>query len=102
MKAAAFNSVPILAGDEWDSSVAVEGHNPAEGEDMQAFMNGLSPGYFATMQIPILEGRDFSARRWQARDDVGDRQSEVRGAFLQGPERDRQAHRVGQWDAKRN
>ena len=58
--AAAFNGVAILAGDEWDSSVAVEGHNPAEGEDMQAFMNDLSPGYFQTMKIPILEGRDFT------------------------------------------
>jgi predicted permease len=57
---AARASVPILAGDEWDSSMAVEGHRYADGEDMQAFMNALSPGYFQTMKIPFLEGRDFT------------------------------------------
>jgi predicted permease len=59
VKSAAFASVPILSGDEWDSSMSVEGHRPTDGEDMQAFMNALSPAYFETMQIPVLEGRDF-------------------------------------------
>ncbi|MGH9309492.1 MAG: FtsX-like permease family protein, partial [Vicinamibacterales bacterium] len=59
VKSAALAAVPILSGNEWDSSTSVEGHKPADGEDMQAFMNALSPGYFATMQIPVLEGRDF-------------------------------------------
>jgi predicted permease len=52
-------SVPILAGDEWDSSVAVEGHQAKDGEDMQAFMNAVSTDYFKTMKIPLLEGRHF-------------------------------------------
>ena len=39
--------------------MAVEGHQAKDGEDMQMFMNALSPGYFETMNIPILEGRDF-------------------------------------------
>jgi predicted permease len=59
VKSAAMAAVPILAGNEWDSSTAVEGHKFADGEDQQAFMNALSPGYFETMHIPILEGRDF-------------------------------------------
>jgi predicted permease len=53
-------AVPILSGSEWDSSMSVEGHRAADGEDMQAFMNALSPGYFKTMKIPFLEGRDFT------------------------------------------
>jgi predicted permease len=52
--------VAILAGDEWDSTMSVEGHQAADGEDMQAFMNALSPGYFETMGIPLIEGRDFT------------------------------------------
>ncbi|HKT79285.1 MAG TPA: ABC transporter permease [Vicinamibacterales bacterium] len=55
----AMATMPILSGDEWDSSMSVEGHRAKDGEDMQAWMNALSPGYFETMRIPLLEGRDF-------------------------------------------
>ena len=61
-RSAALASVPLLHGWEWDSTVKVEGHEAQDGEDMQAFMNALSPGYFEAMGIPVLEGRDFDRR----------------------------------------
>jgi predicted permease len=49
----------VLAGDEWDSSMAVEGfqHKPSDMPDPH--MQFISPDYFKTMVVPILLGRDF-------------------------------------------
>jgi predicted permease len=66
---AALAVVPILAGDEWDNSTAVEGHQAKDGENTQSWMNAISPGYFETMRIAMVEGRDFrpndAARQWK-------------------------------------
>jgi predicted permease len=59
VKSVGLASVPILSGNEWDSSMSVEGHQAKDGEDMQAFMNAVSSSYFETMNIRFLEGRDF-------------------------------------------
>jgi predicted permease len=61
VKSAGHAAVSLLAGDEWDSTTGVEGHQAKDGEDMQAFMNALSPGYFEAMGIRLLDGRDFRA-----------------------------------------
>lgn len=62
VKSAALASVPLLHGWEWDNTISVEGHQAKDGENMSAFMNSLSPGYFATMGIGLQEGRDFDSR----------------------------------------
>ena len=57
----ASNSVMrVLDGDEWDSSVTVEGYQAKQGEDMNPHMNAVSPDYFATLGIPLVAGRDFT------------------------------------------
>jgi predicted permease len=42
--------------------MGVEGHQAKDGEDMQAFMNAVSPEYWKTMGVTLIEGRDFDAR----------------------------------------
>ena len=53
--------VRILEEDEWDSSMTVEGYSFKPGENPEPYMNVISPNYFATMGVPIVAGRDFTA-----------------------------------------
>jgi predicted permease len=58
VKSAAYAWVPLLSGREADWDVVVEGRR-REGGDAQAYVNGLSPSYWRTMGMTLLEGRDF-------------------------------------------
>src|SRR5215217_3685122 len=65
-------SVPILSGGSWNSTVTVEGYAAREGENVVAYNNTVMPGYFQTLRIPLLLGRDFSERdaRWTTAKDT--------------------------------
>lgn len=62
VRSAAFTAVGILEGNEWDSTVTVEGYEAKPGEDMNPYCNAASPGYFGTMGMRLLLGRDFDTR----------------------------------------
>jgi predicted permease len=55
---AAYAWVQVLSGREADWDVRVEGW-PEGDRDLRAYVNGLSPGYWRTMGVPLLAGRDF-------------------------------------------
>jgi predicted permease len=60
VKSVAVASMRIMENDEWDSGLTAEGYAPTKPDDHpQAFMNEIGPGYFATLAVPILAGRDF-------------------------------------------
>jgi predicted permease len=59
-KTAALCVVAPLSFDEWDSSITVEGYSAKPGEDMNPWVNYISPAFFATLKIPLYAGRDFT------------------------------------------
>ena len=53
-------NVPFLSGGSWDLSI--DGYTSAGGEKfVDTNTNQIGPNYFATMQIPLLSGREFTA-----------------------------------------
>ncbi len=52
--------VAVLAGNSWGTSVSVEGFEWEPGVDANSRLNEVGAGYFATLGIPLIAGREFT------------------------------------------
>ena len=72
VRSVAFATMRILADDEWDSSVTVEGYTAKPGQQAEPEMNSISPNYFATLGVPVLRGREFTLQDTRSVKHAGD------------------------------
>ena len=49
----------LMTNSERSSNITVEGYEAKEDEDMNAGFNGVGPGFFSTLGMPLLAGREL-------------------------------------------
>jgi predicted permease len=57
---AVFAMVPLLAGDNWNNSVRVQGFEAGPDTNTSAAFNSVGPAFFTTVGMPLLRGRAFT------------------------------------------
>ena len=62
VRAATFSRVPLLAGTRANRRTIIPGYTPPAGTSMNINVNGIAENFFTAMEIPLLLGRNFTAR----------------------------------------
>jgi predicted permease len=55
------STVPAIAGSSWSTDISVEGYVPPGDRGAESSYNRVGAGYFRTLGIPLIAGREFTA-----------------------------------------
>ena len=62
LRGAAVSHNGLFSHSESGDPITVEGYTPKSGEEMESWIDHVGPGYFSTMGIPILLGREIGSQ----------------------------------------
>jgi predicted permease len=62
VRAAGLSNMALLANNEWDNSVTIEGYRAKTGESIDPHFNAVTAGYIEALGIRIVAGRNFNAK----------------------------------------
>jgi putative ABC transport system permease protein len=89
------DSVPLgFQGGNWET-LEVEGYVPGPNENMKIYRDLVSPGFFESMKVPLVEGRDFDWHDDPTTERVMIVNQEFARRFL--PNRNAIGHKVHGW-----
>jgi len=62
VRGVATSSLPLIAGDDEGTNLTVEGYSRDPNADTDSDLDETGPGFFGKMGVPLVAGREFSAR----------------------------------------
>ncbi len=61
VEGACASMVPLISGSNWGNNVSVQGFEAGPDTDTNSRFNAVGPGFFKTLGIPLIAGRDIQA-----------------------------------------
>ena len=61
VRSTALSYIVPISGGGMRTNVYIEGYQPKQNEDIELNTNIVSPNYFKTLNIPLVQGREFNA-----------------------------------------